>query len=315
MEDVKKPQLQDGEVLIKVECSSVHPADAMMVQGVYSRGATFPFRVGLVGIGHVIERKKTGFSGWLIRNKRVVFAMPQGTFGSWAECITTLPSLCFPLPDALPSEAAVNLLSNGATAVGVVKFLKKARTRGAIITGAAGDFGRLVRHQLRAEGMIAICVVRSHKQVMQLSTEGEKYVLDFSLPDFDDQLAKLTSSLSITGAVDTIAGNLPERLLRAMPLKTNVIMIGRLSGEKIEVDAMEPMISKSGTILGFNIDHWYESQSMISALIALRQASKLLLNFPPPEPKYRYSLQEVVENFDKTITRTTAGKTLIYPHK
>ena len=53
LREVSAPALDDGEVLIEVECSSVHPADLMMVRGTYSRGARLPFGVGLTGVGRV----------------------------------------------------------------------------------------------------------------------------------------------------------------------------------------------------------------------------------------------------------------------
>ena len=315
VEEVEQPLLQNGEVLIKVECSSVHPSDAMMVQGVYSRGATLPFKAGLVGVGRVTDRKKAGVAGWFMNNKRVVFAMPEPKFGAWAEYVTTQPSLCFPLPDHLPSESAVNLLSNGATAVGIAGILKKAKTRGAVVTAAAGDFGRLMRHHLRDKGMFVIGVVRSEEQVKKLTDEGERYVLNMSEPDFDKQLTEICSRLNVTAAVESIAGDMPERLFSAMPMKSKVIMIGRLSGEPIQVDAMNKLIAKDGVIEGFNVGHWFADQSMISAVRALRQASTLLTKFPPPPPQHGYSLEELVRNFDKATSGTTAGKTIIYPHK
>ena len=315
VEEVEQPLPQNGEVLVKVECSSVHPADAMMVQGVYSRGATLPFRVGLVGVGRVIDRKKAGVAGWFMRNKRVVFAMPERKFGVWAEYVTTQSSLCFPLPDRLPSESAVNLLSNGATAVGIVRMLKKAKTNGAVITAAAGDFGRLVRHQLHDEDMFTVCIVRSEEQAKRLVAEGEPHVLNIRQPDFDKQLAELTGKLSIRGAIDSISGDMPERLLKAMPLNTRMIMIGQLSREPMRLDAMNVLIAKDGIVEGFNVGHWFADQSIISAVRTLRKASGLLIKFPPPPPQHGYSLEELVRNFDKATSGTTAGKTIIYPHK
>lgn len=309
--EVGTPRLEDGEVLIDVECSTIHPADAMMVEGHYPRGAIPPFRVGLSGVGRVRASQKAGLLGQLIKNKRVVFAFPELKFGAWAEQITTLPTLCAPIPENLPSESAVNLLTNGATAIGLAETLGPHSKNGMVVTAAAGDLGRLLRCQTKKQYKAAVCVVRSEEQVKKLQAEGEKYVLNLNDNRFEEKLAELTARLDISAAVDSIAGPMPEWLVRALPLHSKILCVGRLSGRALTIDAMNVLIAKGGIIQGFNVGHWISAKSTISAMVAIRRATKLLHECPPPPARFRWSLEEVVERFSEGTIGTSAGKVIV----
>ncbi len=310
--DTDPPVLNAGEVLIDVACSSIHPADAMMIAGVYDRGAVPPFRAGLSGVGRVIDSKGSLF-GRFLKGRRVVFAFPEKKFGAWAQMITTDPALCAPIPDDLDEESAVNLLTNGATAIGISERLEKAGTNGAVVTGAAGDFARLVRKRLHAQNRPVICVVRSAAQAEALKRDGEPHVLNMMHNDFDDALASLTARLGIKGAVDSLSGDMPERLIKALPFESVVLMIGRLTGQPLSMDAMDVLIARDGTVQGFHVGHWFGSKSKLGALRALREATSLLKQNPPPPPRHVFTLDELVARYPETQSETSAGKTIIRP--
>lgn len=305
------PELADGEVLVEVECASVHPADLMMIAGTYHRGARLPFGVGLTGVGRVVRRRGGGLVGRLIDARRVAFALPEGRFGTWAQYAATTPDLCFPLSDALGSEAATNLLANAASAVGLVERVRALGGGGAVVTAAAGDLGRLVCARLRERGLAAIATARRAEQVELLRRRGEAHVLHSAAPDFDEALGRLAHALGVRVAVDTVAGELPARLLAALPQASTVIAVGRLSGAPIRLDAMQPLIARGGRLEGFNVGHWFASKSTLAAVLGLRHAQRLLLAAPPPPAQRRLGLEEVVPRFGEVTGSTTAGKTLI----
>ena len=311
LREVERPSPKSGEVLVKVECSSVHPADVMMIGGTYSRGAELPFRVGLTGVGRVVERRGGGLAARLIAGRRVVFALPEGRFGTWAEYATTQPSLCFPLADALPSSAAVNLLSNGASAIGLAQRVRELNGKGAVVTAAAGDLGRLVRAALHQRGRSVLAIVRREGQAAQLRDAGERHVLASESPSFGDELARIARALELRTAVDMVAGTMPSRLLTALPPGSTVIAVGRLAGAPIEVDAMEPLIARGGRIEGFNVGHWFDGKPLPAAVLALMRAQRLLLASPSPPPLRRFGLGELVARFAEALGSTTGGKTLV----
>ncbi|MEM9006090.1 MAG: hypothetical protein AAGE59_21505 [Cyanobacteria bacterium P01_F01_bin.86] len=253
--------------------------------------------------------------GRLLIGRRVVFAFPKKRFGAWAEEAVTVPSLCAPVPDALTDAAAVNLLTNGATAVGVCETLRKGGHRGAVITAAAGDLGRLLRHHLRTVGMHVVCIVRSTAQVELLLQDDESHVLDITDPNFDQLLAEMCARLSITAAIDSISGSMPEHLVSAMPANSTIWMLGQLSGRSLSIDAMDRIIGRDTTITGFNVEHWFAKKSILTAFFALRKATKLLIANPPPPPRFEVGLEELIHIFPDAITNTTTGKTLIRPFK
>ena len=54
-------------------------------------------------------------------------------------------------------------------------------------------------------------------------------MLDSSQPDFDQKLKELATKLNATVALEAVAGDMPGRLLSAMPTGAIVISYGQLS--------------------------------------------------------------------------------------
>ena len=75
-----------------------------------------------------------------------------------------------------------------------------------------------------------INVVRTKEQVEMLKKEYQaEYVLDSTDKDFDKTLKELATKLKATVALECVAGDMPGRLLSAMPVGAIVISYGQLS--------------------------------------------------------------------------------------
>lgn len=78
MEEVPKPVPTPGQLLIKVDASTINPSDRLRIGGHYFP-VPLPATMGLEGTGHVVEANGEDIQNWV--GKRVCFV--QAGSGSW----------------------------------------------------------------------------------------------------------------------------------------------------------------------------------------------------------------------------------------
>lgn len=303
-----------GDVLVKLACAPVNPADRMQIAGTYVDRREPPFTPGVTGVGWVVSAPKAGALGWYLKGKRVVFSPGPGREGTWADYAVAPAGLCLPLPKDLADADGVNLVANGMTALGLLERVKALRAPAVILTAAAGDVGRLFNRAASEAGVTVVNVVRGSRQKEALAATGVPHVVDGEGPDFATELASLAERLGARVAIDAVAGAMTGRLLAAMPDGAEVIVYGRLSGEPITFDGLEFLVGKHQRLSGFDIRAWLEAKSMPAVLTAARRAAALCRAGAGASAPRRVSLEELVSGFDELGRDQFAGKTLVYPH-
>jgi NADPH:quinone reductase len=316
VKEYPKPVPQKGEILIKVRCAPVNPSDLMMLAGKYLVTEKPPFVPGLVGVGDIVENRG-GILGTLVMSisRRVAFTPIQGKNGTWGEYAISSPKLCVPLSDKLADEDAVNLLSNAATAIGLVETIRQAKTPSVVITAAAGEVGRMLNTITLSYGITPINIVRTPEQVNILRQMGAVHNLDMSQEMFQQELRNLTHKLNARMAIDAIAGDMPNALMDAMPHHSTIVILGRLSGESITIDGLTQLVGKQHTLKGFSINEWFLSKNIIGQIFASLQAQRLLQNGYKTRIQHRVSLDEAAQKMSGLTHSLTKGKTLIYPDR
>jgi NADPH:quinone reductase len=311
--DIPKPSPQKGELLVRVICAPVNPADLMMLTENYIISGKPPFIPGLVAVGEVIE-SNAGFLGKLMNSRRVAFASSHSQNGTWAEFAVSTPQLCLPLSNKLSDEDGVNLLSNAATAIGLMDTLQKHGHSTAIVTAAASEVGRMMNTIAPEYGVTLLNIVRSQEQISVIHQLGAQYILDMTTDEFSDRLKHLAHKLNTRAAIDSVAGEMPNLLMEAMPERSMILILGRLSGKPITFDGITQLVGKQHTLRGFSINEWFLQKSLIGQLLAGMKAQKLLLNGYKTRVQHRVSLSVAAEKLAGLTQRTTQGKTLIYPN-
>lgn len=80
--EVPIPELEEDEVLIKVEGATINPSDRLFIAGHYMK-APLPSRAGFEGVGRVVQGKGERAEKWV--GKRVSFT----GMGSWGQYVKT----------------------------------------------------------------------------------------------------------------------------------------------------------------------------------------------------------------------------------
>ena len=308
------PSPAHGQVLVKVHCSPVNPSDRMQIAGVYVQNREPPFTPGLLGVGTVVDAANAGLRGRFISGKRVVFAPGPELEGTWAQYAIAPIRFCLPLAAGLSDTDGVNLLANPTTAIGLLDLARAAKAKAVVMTAAAGEVGRFLNLAARARGIQVINLVHREEQVRLLRGEGADHVLNSGTPDFEAKLASLAGKLGATVAFDGVAGDLTRQLLTVLPDGSDVVMLGRLSGQDVAFDGQDLLVGRQMRLSGFNVNLWLAKQSTFGVLAIARKAAALVRQGGGTRVQHRVDLSTLASQFDELAADQSAGKTIVFPN-
>ena len=118
---------------------------------------------------------------------------------------------------------------------------------------------------MKEAGIKLINVVRREEQVEMLKNEyGADIVLNSTSEDFDAELYKLAQESNATVALDAVAGEMPGRLLNAMPVDSILISYGQLSEQKIGPVNPVTFIFRNQRIEPFLLPYWLQSKGIFA---------------------------------------------------
>src|SRR4051812_39658386 len=116
LDEVEKPALVAGSVLIKAEVAGINYADTALRKDAYMYHPALPFTPGFEVAGR-IEAVGEGVEGLSI-DQRVMATMQNG---GYAEYVVVPAERIMPIPDRMDPGAATALLVQGLTALGLLR--------------------------------------------------------------------------------------------------------------------------------------------------------------------------------------------------
>lgn len=139
---------------------------------------------------------------------------------------------------------------------------------------------------------------------------GCEHILNSTLPSFDQDLKKLAQELNATVALEAVAGDMPGRLLSAMPSGATVITYGQLSEKKIGPINPTIFIFKSQKIEPFLLPYWLQEKSLYGKLQAIRAAKPLIQGVTIGKCFGLHQIKEAIEYYKANMT---SGKVFLKP--
>ena len=132
-------------------------------------------------------------------------------------------------------------------------------------------------------------------------------------PDFESQLKTICRETNVTLALDAVAGEMTDSLLKAMPNRSRVLVYGSLSNAPSQVNAGQ-LIFKSQQVNGFWLNYWRPHFGLGGMLYAGWQIQKLLGAELKTEIQAILPLAEADRGFQMYIADMTGGKVLLSPN-
>jgi len=270
-EEVPVPRPKKGQILVKITVASINPSDLLYIRGQYGYTRPAPTIPGFVGSGIVVAAGP-GLFGKRLIGKRVACAGEEDN-GTWAEycCSNAMQSL--PLSKKISDEQGSMLMVNPVTSLALLHEARSQGHKAAINTAAASSVGKMLLKFSNKAKYPVINIVRWEKEADELRALGGKYILNSSDPDFISQLSDLSKQLQATIAFDAVSGDLPGRLLDAMPEGSIVYIYGRLSPAPMEIDPWKILFQKK-SVRGFWFPEWVKEKGMLQTISIIRRVIK-----------------------------------------
>ncbi len=226
------PELQFGEVRVKIFAAGVAFADIASRIGIYPTAPPIPFSPGYDIIG-VVDKVGDGMSS-LSEGQTVAALLPH--FGGYAEFVNVPENLLIPVPDGLDLAEAVSIVLNYLTAHRMLHRSARVKSGERILVhGAAGGVGTALL-QLGKEVGLEIYGTASKSKHELVSGLGA-IPIDYRSEDYVERICSLTGD-GVDAVFDGIGGTNLSRSYSTLRKGGRLVsfgFVGAVKGSKIEV--------------------------------------------------------------------------------
>lgn len=206
LQDVAIPEVDTGELLVRVIATAINPLDYQIRRGDYPEYVPLPAITGH-DVSGVVEKVGPGVIGFKVGDE--VFYTPKifgPKGGSYAQYNVVPEALVTHKPVNLSHEEAASMTLVGGTAWEALVTRAKLRpAESVLIHGGAGGVGSIAIQLAKAMGAIVYTTARGSdlEFVRQL---GADHAIDFTTQDYTDEIASLTDGKGVNVVLDTIGG-------------------------------------------------------------------------------------------------------------
>ena len=242
-------QLSPGDVVIRVQYSSVNYKDALAATGRGSILRSFPLIGGIDAAGVVLDSDDSR----LQPGAEVLVTgcgLGESHDGGFSELVRVPADWVVPLPEGLSLFDAMVLGTAGFTAALAIDRLEQngqQPQQGAmVVTGASGGVGSVAIDLLSSRGYEIVAMTRKKDAVAYLERLGAA-----SVRDYDSLVAdkRPLQSAQWGGAIDTVGGTVLAGLISSTCPWGNIASIGMAGGSECHTTVM-PFILRGVSVLG-----------------------------------------------------------------
>lgn len=243
-------ELPAGDVVIRVEYSSLNYKDALSLSG--NKGVTrkYPHTPGIDAAGVVLSSSTSRFEA----GDRVIvtgYDLGMNTDGGYGEVIRVPAAWVVPLPSSLDTRGAMSLGTAGLTAALCVDSLLQvgiAPEQGEVlVTGATGGVGSIALMLLAQQGFRVVAGSGKADRIDWLKSLGAVEVIgrDALLAGVDKAMLKERWA----AAVDTVGGDILFNAVKATKYGGSVACCGMTAGANFNANVF-PFILRGVNLLG-----------------------------------------------------------------
>lgn len=244
--------LPAGDVLVRVEWSSLNYKDGLAVTGSPGVVRVFPMVPGIDFAGVVEASSAPEFQP----GDRVVATgcgLSEKHWGGYAEQARVPASFLVPVPDAFTTRQAMAIGTAGFTAMQCVDALERHGLRpggrDVVVTGSAGGVGSIAVALLAAQGHRVVASTGRLEEAEYLKQLGAAEVIDRA--ELSAPATRPMESERWGGAVDTVGGDTLAGLIRTMSHGAAIAACGLAGGATLHTTVF-PFILRGVSLLGVN---------------------------------------------------------------
>lgn len=253
LEELTQAFLPKGEVLVRVEFTSINYKDLMSCSGNPAVTRRYPHIPGLDAAG-VIEQSESPLFAPGQRVLIVSTPMGMNHMGGFSQYIRVPAAWLTPIPESLTCEEAMAYGTAGYTsALSVAALEKNALPYGSevVVTGATGGVGCVSIAMLAALGYSVTAVSRGMEHEDFLKSIGADKVMTVKdlLSERDQNLLQSMWQ----AAIDTLGGEVLSRVLKKLHHGGILVSTGLALDTHFQANVL-PFILRGASILGINAE-------------------------------------------------------------
>jgi len=245
-------ELPEGDVLVKVEFSSLNYKDALSASG--NRGVTrkYPHTPGVDAAGTVEESSSLNIN---IGEKVIVHGYDLGmnTSGGFGQYIRVPSDWVVKLPERLTTMEAMMFGTAGFTAAqSILRLIENKINPGngkILVTGATGGVGSMAVAILAKAGFEVAASTGKSEQAEFLKSIGATEVI--SREESTDQTGKLLLKGNWAGVVDTVGGDILATAIKSTNQRGVVTTCGNVASHDLNINVY-PFILRGVTLVGID---------------------------------------------------------------
>lgn len=230
--DVPVPEINDGEVLVRMVATSINPGDFLFIQNLYPepKRPVFPAQIaGNHGAG-IVEEVGEGVS--LSTGAFVAFSH----VATWAEYAAIPGEYLMPLEASYPVEKAAQFM-NFITAWDLVEGSGVQAGQWLVITAGNSTVATIAGQFAARGGVNVIAIVRRAQQRLDLKPLGTNEVIELSKLDgsVGGRIMEITQGRGVHGVIDSVGGPLVGELVKSLAFGGKVVLYGGYSPETFQL--------------------------------------------------------------------------------
>ena len=313
IKEIDTNHLKDGNVLVKIDYSSLNFKDAMILKDGGRIVRKFPFVPGIDFSGTVVESQDDKFK----KDDKVIltgFRVGEAYFGGFAQYAKVDANFLIKIPKDLDTYKSMMLGTAGFTAL-LCSFAVKAKeelllgekVKDVLVTGATGGVGSIAIMILSKMGYDVHAVTGKKDKNDYLKDLGAKNIIDRK--EFEGE-SKLLEKGVWDGVVDTVGGAALTKILAQTKPGGIVALPGNAGGIKINTNCM-PFVIRGVKLWGID-----SSGSSIKRREFVWNESAKLIDFSKVQSFTKeLSLTELLDVYPKLLKGELFGRTIVNPNK
>ena len=305
--------LKDGNVLVKVDYSSLNYKDAMILKDGGRIVRSFPFVPGIDFSGSVVESEDANFKA----GDRIIltgFRVGEAFFGGFSQYAKVNSNFLIKAPANISNHQAMMLGTAGFTAL-LCSFAVKAReellmgekVKDVLVTGATGGVGSIAVMILSKMGYDVHAVTGKKDKNDYLKNLGAKNIIDRK--EFEGE-SKLLEKAVWDGVVDTVGGSGLTKIFAQTKPGGIVAACGNAGGIKINTTVM-PFIIRGVKLWGIDSS----GASLKRREFVWNEAPKLIDFDKLKSFTQELSFTELLETYPKLLKGEFFGRAVVNPNK
>ena len=313
LKELNKSDLKDGNVLIKIDYSSLNYKDALILNDGGKIVRKFPFVPGIDFSGKVVESEDSKFK----KDDNVIltgFRVGESYFGGFSQYAKVDSNFLIKTPKELDNKKAMMLGTAGFTAL-LCAFAVKAReelllgekVKDVLVTGATGGVGSIAVMILSKMGYNVSAVTGKKDKNDYLKNLGANNILDRK--EFEVE-SKLLEKGIWDGVIDTVGGSALTKILAQTKPTGIIAACGNAGGIKINTTVM-PFIIRGVKLWGIDSS----GASIARRVFAWNEASKLIDFEKIQSFTKELSFNELLDTYPRLLKGEYFGRAIVNPNK